>query len=315
MKIPLKSMELRLKSRVVGCGVQGDICLAIDLSQGKGGKWTIHESLAGRLGDESFAAQLSKMTGRRHFWVSPNEEGGLQVETARAIEIPEAGLVGKGKGKGEDFFRTQIQSRFVNETVVFGGLRMKGAGIEKGVATHEVHPVGGGAIQDNVTRDYHIWYATMGIRRPHIASTALALANAYLALYPREKRLATPLRLVVLKGRSNYRGILMDGWKYIDEVLLPRMNGDDAAVSVIESRIKGWVDYFTRQYPGLICERTIVPLIIAVKETWVSHYEHWDLWGEYAQERIDMTDSVADAILLNRDIAPVAFGMALQGGC
>ncbi len=306
-------MELRLKGRVVGCGVQDKYCLAIDLSQGKGGKWTVHASLAGTLGDEAFAAGLSKMTGRRHFWVSPSEEGGLQVETAHAIEILEAGVAGKGRGK--DFFLTQIRSRFVNETVVFGGMRMKGSSVEKGVVKKEVHPVGGGAIQDNVKRDYHTWYAKMGIRRPHIASTALALANAYLALYPQEKRRANPLRLVVLKGRSNYHGILMDDWKYIDEVLLPRMEGDDVAINVIKSRMDGWIDYFKRQYPGLIGERTIDPLIIAVKENPVSDYEHWDFWGEYAMDRIDMTEAVAERILSNRDIAPIAFGMALQGGC
>ena len=85
MKIPLRTVELRPKGHVVGCGVQGTTCLALDLSQGKGGKWSINWSLAGELGDEAFADRLSKMTGRRHFWVSPTEEGGLQVETARAL--------------------------------------------------------------------------------------------------------------------------------------------------------------------------------------------------------------------------------------
>ena len=51
MKIPLKSLELRPKGHVVGCGVQGSKCLALDLSQGKGGKWTINWSLTGDLGD------------------------------------------------------------------------------------------------------------------------------------------------------------------------------------------------------------------------------------------------------------------------
>ena len=178
-----------------------------------------------------------------------------------------------------------------------------------------VHNVGGGAIKDNVMRDYSDWYSRMRIRRPHIASTSLALANAYLALYPEEKRRVKPLRLVVLKGRSVYRAILMDDWKYIDEVLLPRMEGDDATKSVIEGRMNGWRDYFVRQHPVLAEGRSIDPLVVAVSETHVSEYEHWDLWGEFAMERIDMTEDVAQAILQNRDIAPIAFGMALQGGC
>ena len=313
MKITLKSLELRPKGHVVGCGVQGGKCLALDLSQGKGGKWSINWSLAGDLGDEAFAKVLSRKTGKRAFWVSPSEEGGLQVETVRAIEI----LDGEGFAKRarEDFFRTQIKSRFVNETVVFGGLRMKGAEVQGGVTVKSIHNVGGGAINDNVKRDYLNWYSKMLIRRPHIASTALALANAYLALYPAEKRLVQPLRLIVLKGRSVYRAILMDDWKYIDEVLLPRMEGDDAAVDVIQVRMDGWVDYFRRQHPDVVAEREVVPLVIAVKETPVSSYEHWDLWGEYAMQKIDMTGDGAEPILLNRDIAPIAFGMALQGGC
>lgn len=313
MKIPFRSMELRPKGHVVGCGVQGSKCLALALSQGRSGKWAINWSLAGELGDEAFAAQLSRKTGRRHFWVSPSEEGGLQVETARAIEIPDGDFA--RKDVREDFFLTQIRSRFVNETIVFGGMRMKGVGLQDGVATKSVHNVGGGAIKDNVNRDYRNWYSKMHIRRPHIASTALALANAYLALYPAEKRLANPLRIIVLKGRSVYRTILMDNWKYIDEVLLPRMEGDDASRNVIEGRIGGWIDYFSRQHPGIVEGRRIEPLVIAVKETHESEYEHWDLWGEYAMDKIDMTEAVAEAILSNRDIAPIAFGMALQGGC
>lgn len=313
MKIPFKSLEFSPKGHVVGCGVQGSSCLALDLSQGKNGKWAINWSLAGELGDETFAAKLSKMTGRRHFWVQPTEEGGLQVETTRAIEIPDGAFVKKG-GR-EDFFMTQIRSRFVNETIVVGGMRTKGADVIGGVAKNADHNVGGGAIRDNVNRDYLNWYSKMSIRRPHIASTALALANAYLALYPAEKRNANPLRLVILKGRSVYRAILMDGWKYMDEVLLPRMEGDDDTKSVIEGRVQGWIDYFNRLHPAVIENREISPLVIAVSESHASDYEHWDLWGEHAMDKIDMTGEVAEAILRNRDIAPVAFGMALQGGC
>ena len=313
MKIPLKSIDMRPKGHVVGCGVQGTKCLALDLSQGRGGKWAINWSLAGEFGDEAFSSSLSKKTGGRHFWVSPSEEGGLQVETARAIEIPETELA--RKGAQEDFFLTQIKSRFVNETIVLGGMRMKGEGRREGVVANSIHNIGGGAIKDNVNRDYLYWYSTMHIRRPHIASTALALANAYLALYPVEKRRANPLRLIVLKGRSVYRAILMDDWRYIDEVLLPRMEGDDASTSVIGERMRGWDDYFRRQHPGLVENRTIDPLVIAVSESAKSDYEHWDLWGEYAMEKIDMTESTALAILSNRDIAPIAFGMAIQGGC
>ena len=313
MKIPLKSLEIQPRGHVVGCGVQGDTCLALDLSQGKGGKWAINWSLAGKLGDKNFAKTLSRKTGGRHFWVSPREEGGLQVETARTIEI--FGGDGVRKAAREEFFLTQIKGRFVNEEIVFGGLRMKGVSMKDGISAKCVHNVGGGAIRDNVKRDYRFWYSTMSIRRPHIGSTALALANAYLALYPEKERRARPLRLVVLKGRSVYRAILMDDWKYVDEVLLPRMDEDDASAKVIENRMNGWSDYFRRQYPGLVADREIEPLVIAVKETFVSSYEHWNLWGEQAMDKIDMTGDVAETILTNRDIAPIAFGMALQGGC
>jgi len=315
MKIPFKTMEMRVKGHVVGCGVQGSQCLALDLAQGRHGKWAINWALAGELGDEDFAAALSKRTGGRHFWVSPSEEGGLQVDTTRAIEIPGDDLSKKGVAEG--FFLTQIRSFFVNETIVYGGLRMRGVETQGGVTKKITHNVGAGAIRDNIKRDYLNWYSQMHIRRPHIASTALALANAYLALYPSEKRLAKPLRLVVLKGRSVYRAILMDDWKYVDEVLLPRMEGDDADVNVIRGRMEGWKAYFRNQHPALVevHKADIEPLVVAVKEDPVSDYEHWDLWGAYAQEKIDMTGAVAEPILTNRDIAPIAFGMALQGGC
>ena len=313
MKIPLKTLELRPKGHVVGCGVQGSKCLALDLSHGRGGKLSINWSLAGDLGDEAFVKTLSRKTGTHHFWVSPSEEGGLQVEAALAIEIP--GGLDVSKGSQQDFFLTQLNSRFVNEEIVCGGLRVKGAGVRGGTTVKCVHNVGGGAIRDNVKRDYYNWYSKRSIRRPHIASTALALANAYLSLYPDDRRRAQPLRLVMLKGERVYRAILMDDWKYIDEVLLPRMEGDDANGDVIRVRMDGWIDYFRRQHPDVVADREIVPLVIAVKETAVSSYDHWDLWGEGAMEKIDMTEDVAQAILSNRDIAPIALGMALQGGC
>ena len=203
--------------------------------------------------------------------------------------------------------------KFQKVTLIGGGVL--GSQIAYQTAYKRVHNVGGGAIKDNVKRDYRNWYSKMGIRRAHIASTALALANAYLALYPAEKRMATPLRLVMLKGRSLYRAILMDDWRYIDEVILPRMEGDDADKATIAVRTQGWIDYFKSQHPELGEGRRIDPLLISVKETHVSDYEHWDLWGEYAMEKIDMTEAVAEPILSNRDIAPIAFGMALQGGC
>lgn len=318
MKIPSRTIDMHVKGHVVGCGVQGPNCLALDLSQAKNGKWSINWSLAGELGEGMFAASLSKLVGKSHFWVSPCEEGGLQVETSQVIEIPDAALA--KKGLREDFFTTQIKSRFVNETVVIGGMRMQGPEEKKpmqdgGKHDGSIHNVGGGAIRDNVKRDYRNWYSKMHIRRPHVASTALALANSYLALYPAELRASNPLRLVVLKGRSVYRAILMDDWKYIDEVVLPRMEGDDASIVVIEGRIQGWVDFFSQQHPAIVGERKIVPLLISVKENHISDYEHWDLWGEAAMDKIDMGESTAHAILMNRDIAPIAFGMALQGGC
>jgi len=313
MKILTRTCDFRPRGHVVGCGVQGSKCLALGLSAGKGGKLSIGWSLDGELGDPMFAEKLSKLTGARHFWASPSEQGGLQVETTRTIEMP-AGEFATKSGKS-DYFVTQIKSRFVKDTVVIGGLCMKGEEIDGGRVVPAEHNVGAGAIKESVNRDYRYWYSTMGISRPHIASTALALANAYLALYPAEKRRANPFRLVLLKGRSVYRAVLMDDWKYIDEVLLPRMDGDDASPDVIAARMQGWIDYFTRQHPAVVQDRTIDPLVVAVKETHVSSFEHWDLWDENAIDKIDMTEAVAGPILSNRDIAPIAFGMALQGGC
>ena len=317
MKIPFKTLEMGFKGHVVGCGIQGNRWLALDLSRGKRGKkWAVNWAVAGEIGDEEgqkeFARRLSSLTGSRHFWVSPREAGGLQVETARAIEIPEGG----SKEARQGFFMTQVKSRFVDETIFVGGLRMKGVDVREGVAAKNcVHNVGGGAIRDYVRRDYDFWYSTMSIRRPHVASTSLALANAYYELYPEKQRLANLLRLVVLKGQSAYRAILMDDWRYVDEILLPRMEGDDSTAFVIEQRMEGWMDYFRRQHPELDGSRKIDPLVIMVRENSVSAYEHWDLWGEGAEDMIDMSEAVAEPILKNRDIAPISFGMALQGGC
>jgi len=311
---------MSVRGHVVGCGVQGGDCLALDLSSAKDGRLTVNWALAGALGNLDFAKTLSKKVGGRHFWVSPSEAGGLQLEAAKAVELPKHG--GTDKATVAGYYSTQVKSGFVSDDVVVGGLKMLDP--QSKPKKPEFHHVGGGALVGNVKQDYLSWYSLMKIRRPHVASSALALANTYLALYPEERRREKPLRMIVLNGRSLHRAILMDDWKYVDEVMQSRMNDELDTQAAVDGRAAGWINHFKALHPEVFFvkkdrseppeERSAEPLIVRRYPEETSVYELWDVWAANGR-MTELKPEIDEAVRVNCDISPVAFGMALQGGC
>lgn len=304
MNIIKRTINTMLRRRTVGCGLQGGSYLALSMKSAHG-KWHIEWAQTGTLGDEESAKRLSDKVRKTPFWTHPSESGGLKLTTARTIEIPQ-GM--KGKQLLEQLLTTQISSRFLDKEIVVGGVAMAGLD-EKGKKT--THYVGGGAIREHVDEDYGNWYRIMGIRRPHLTSATLALANAYLALYPKEKRAEKPLRMIVLRGRSIDQVILMDDWRYLDELELPRMDG---APGNLLGLIRVWEDDFRKNCGAEVEGREIMPVVVDVGDDQLEGLEYWNLWDETAVERIKMDGQTAEVLIANRDLAPIAFGMAIAGG-
>lgn len=304
MNIIKRTINTMLRRRTVGCGLQGGTYLALSMKSARG-KWQIEWVQTGTLGDEDSAKRLSAKVRKTPFWTHPSEAGGLKLTTARSIEIP-PGF--KGRQLLEQLLSTQVSSRFLDKEIVVGGVAVSGNDA-KGKKT--THYVGGGAIREHVDEDYGNWYKIMGIRRPHLTSATLALANAYLALYPKEKRAEKPLRMIVLRGRSVDQVILMDDWRYLDELELPRMEG---APGNLLGLIRVWEDDFRKNCGAEVEGREIVPVVVDVGENQLEGLEYWNLWDETAVERIKMDGQTAEVLIANRDLAPIAFGMAIAGG-
>ena len=304
MNIIKRTINTMLKRRTVGCGLQGGAYLALSMKSAHG-KWQIEWAQTGTLGDEDSAKRLSSKVKKTPFWTHPSESGGLKLTTARSIEIP---LGIKGKELLNQLLFTQVSSRFLDKEIVTGGVAMSCIGA-KGKKT--VHYVGGGAIREHIDEDYGNWYRIMGIRRPHLTSATLALANAYLALYPKEIREEKPLRMIVLRGRSVDQVILMDDWRYLDELELPRMEGVPGNILGL---IRVWEDDFRKNCASEVGDREIIPLVVDVGDDQVEGLEYWNLWDETAVARIKMDGQTAEVLIANRDLAPIAFGMAIAGG-
>lgn len=304
MNIIKRTINTMLRRRTVGCGLQGGTYLALSMKSARS-KWQIEWAQTGTLGDADSAKRLSAKVRKTPFWTHPSESGGLKLTTSRSIEIP-PGI--RGKQLLEQLLSTQVSSRFLDKEIVIGGVAVSGTDA-KGKKT--THYVGGGAIREHVDEDYGNWYRIMGIRRPHLTSSTLALANAYLALYPKEKRAEKPLRMIVLRGRSVDQVILMDDWRYLDELELPRMEGVPGNILGL---IRVWEDDFRKNCASEVGDREIIPLVVDVGDDQVEGLEYWNLWDETAVARIKMDGQTAEVLIANRDLAPIAFGMAIAGG-
>ncbi len=289
----------KLPRAVIGCGVQGVDCLAMSVS-GAPGHWTVQWAKLGELGDSDFAGNLSRAAGRTHLWTPPTEEGAAQMSFAGGIDLPVLG--GKKFGRAESIaaLRTQVQGRMeqVAAPIVISGLEMKDSDEKFS------HWVGGGALRERIRLDYKNWRKRMGIINPHIASSPMALANLYMALYPPATIKSVPLRLIVLEGRLTTHAVLMNDWRFLDALECGMMEGQTLDAPLV----KQWAEYAASRHA---LADSPVPIIISLKEEAPFDCEAWSPFGS---ESVTMSADVRNLVNGNHDLSAMAFGMALQGG-
>lgn len=299
-----RTLSMKLRRTTIGCGVQGDDCLALAVSGGEGA-WRIEWGLLGKMDDPAYARQLSHKVWRRPLWAPPLDRreaafinicgidlsfGGNDAQAARltAKEIRAA-------------LRTQTLGRIPHgsDSVMLCGLEMRGEDGER-------HLVGAATAQGLIQHSYADWHERMGILHPHVGSSAAALANAYLALYPAARRRKSPLRLLALEGREITLAILLDDWRLLDAIQFRMMEGQRLDTLLLQQ----WTSFFGDRNH---LEDAPTPCVIAYDGAG-NGPASFETWSPFADADLVHNDfAVQDVMRENPDLAALAFGMALQG--
>lgn len=298
-----KKLDIRLGKPVVGCGSQASECLAMAV-RGSPGNWAIAWAMYGQRFDPVFYAGLTKKVWRRPFWVSPWETGMEQESVVSHIDLSFQQAAGRRIGGAEKSaaLRTQMLGHFsyASEPHVMLGLEIRGP-------DQAQHLVGGVARESMINQQYAEWKRKAKIIKPHIGSTAAALANLYLGLYPEDARKTKPDRLLVLEGRESAYAVLMQDWRLIEAIRyqLP------ANQELDESLLAHWSGYMMERNhmnhePDLLVIQTGSRRGLPVS---------CEVWDPFSVRGIMFAEpSSRNLVEQHPDLAAIAFGMALQGG-
>jgi hypothetical protein len=298
-----RMLNPRLRRLTIGCGLQGEDCLAMAV-KGRPAAWRIEWGLAGKRHDPAFWRELRKKVWRRPLWAPPWESGVEQDMVVCGVDVHFETGTRRGRVPASEqraALRTQVMSRYahVADPACLCGLELRGP-------DGEYHLVGAAARREAIRMNYREWRHGAGIIHPHIGATAAALANVYLALYPEEERRRQPWRMLVLEGRETTHAVLMQDWRLLDSIQYQMMPGQRLEPVLMEQ----WIQYSRER--NRIAE-PLVPLVVASYDDSVNVPENM-FWFPFKGLAPTMCgQGVEDLIASHPDLAPLAFGMALQG--
>jgi hypothetical protein len=303
LKVRSGNLSFSVRRNVIGCGMSEGECLALSV-RGRDGAWSIKWGLQGNPYDQEFVRRLNSRVWRRPFWAPPV---GSSVDNEMALCTVDLSFHGDGKGRVRNHeikaaLRTQVSGRLVQSAVP---LCLHGFGIkdrDKGGR----HLIGAAATQELIDDSYRFWKREVRIINPHIGSNAIALANLYLALYPREQRQARPWRMVVLEGHGTTHALLMHDWRLMDAIAYQMMEGQ-ALDSVL---LNSWVDFLSQDHQP---DGAIETIVIETSQSRLTN-ANYEPWNPFTDTPLKM-DAQAGALMEQHpQQAALAFGMALQGG-
>jgi hypothetical protein len=286
----------------VGCGMHEGKCLAIGVDSARG-KWRIGWALYGELSrerDPAFIEALRRRVGRRHLWAPLVGEATGQ-EVVCAVDLPGGAGTRLSKGDQTAAVTTQLRARVLHpaEPYVITQSVFKGG---KGKS----HVLGAAARKKDVDEQYRAWRKVLGIRNPHLSSPAVALANAYFALYPTAKQQERPCRLLICEGPDGTLACCLDGGHLIDTLYVQKIPGQ----SVTAMHIHEWSETFEKRHA--LAGRSPLPCVVQTVHT-DGFGDEVELWRPFDDAALDVAAEARDLIAAHPILAPIAFGMALQG--
>jgi hypothetical protein len=299
-----RNVRARLKRLTIGCGIQGDHGLALAV-RGREGMWSIEWGLFGTRHDPQYARALSKRVWRRPFWGGSWDIGFEREVVTIGVDLSFVSAAdGKQPGTKEikAALRTQLMARYPHPSKPSAliGVEMRGPGGER-------HVIGSVVEREAVQHSYKEWNEDVGILYPHVGCSALAVANIYLALYPESLRAKNPVRLLVLEGREITHAVLMDDWRLLNCIQYQMMQNQKLDRPLLEE----WIAYLQNDYA---LDTQPIPCVLKSREGLDPDYLG-EVWSPFQDEtRIKCDEPTLKLIEEHADLAPLAFGMALQGG-
>lgn len=303
VKIRNGNIALRMRRTVVGAGVQDGQCLALAVG-GREGAWRLRWGLHGRLDDADFARRLRTRVWRRPFWAPPLGSGADQDMAVCAVDLSfRDGQAGRSRPhEVKAALRIQVSGRLMQSA---GPLVLHGISL-KDKAAGGRHLVGAAAPRGLIDHSFRYWHREAGIINPHIGSNAAALANLYLALYPPQKRVDQPWRMLVLEGGETTHALLMNEWRLVDAIAYQMME-DQALNDVL---LDSWLRFFSQHHN---LDTPIEPFVIEASSSRVQLTD-CEFWRPFDDAPLKADPQTGKLIEMHPQLAALAFGMALQGG-
>ena len=297
--ISRRKLRAALPKKTVGCAIQDSYAVMLSLRGGPRG-WLVDWAADGALDNKRFLRAASSKIWLKDFWASPTRGGSAQKDFAFAVDTPDedfSALNGKTKAL---LLKTQVERRYpvVIEPIVLSGLEMQGP--------DGIHFVGGGSIANRIDEDIKMWRRLVGASRPHIASTAAAIANVYLALYGEAERKARPCRMVVAEGEIA-TAVVLDGWRLIDSVEYRMLEGQRITGALVDQ----WRDFVASNHPDTSLDPT--PLVVG-DGSQTDQRDGLEVWNPFECAQVRVKEAAAATTARRTGPAAVAMGMAMQGG-
>ena len=310
--------------RIVHGGRQAGCCIRVDGDAG-GGEclalgvawrdesfrllWSEYGKLNPGAEQDDFAVRLRRRVGRRAFWVPVTDRGAEQNLAIHAVDLDARDERGKPMargGKREIFVRTQV-GQHVPETspddIAFADTRQFAAG--------RSHTIGAIVRRSAVKQSYDFWRGEMRLRSPHVGSAVIGLANVSVALMPELVVMSSQYRLVVLETLHAIYGCFFQGRR-----LLHALFYEPAAMQRLHPDM---LTYWQNRMRVEFAVEESIPIELRVVQSWPLELappgvEAGCIWRPWESSRLSWPDPKARACVLeNLDLAPVAFGLALQG--
>lgn len=316
--VKTKGRSIVRSGNQAGCGIRKDAvtgggdCLALGVVW-RGEEFRVQWSLCGTISPgtdrHDFAAILRRRVGCRPCWAPVTDREAEQNMAIHAVDLDahdeQGRLLAKG-GRREIFVRTQV-SRYVPasrpDDLTFADTRRLDA-------KHD-HTIGATVRRAAVAQAYAFWRRDMGIRSPHIGAVAIGLANTTLALLPELTSAESTHRLIVLEAIHATYGCFLHGSRlchalFYEPAANQRLHPD---------MLSYWQNMMREEY----ALDAASPVETRVVQSWPlvhapAGIEAGAIWNPWESPRLKWADAGAQAhVLENPDLAPVAFGLALQG--
>ena len=297
----------------VGSHPEGCDCLSLRLSW-SGDRYRVNWShiapLTSREERREWAALLRKRIGRTTFWIPLMDTEAEQNLAVHAVDLDVLDASGRSlakKSNRQGFVIAQVGSHVARPST--DDLAVADT-VE--VAPNRMHTVGAMARRAAIDQSFSFWSREMALRSPRVGVVPIAIANTVLALLPSVSTDATPThRLFVLEMLHATYGCYLYGSRlrhflYYTPPVGHRLHPD---------MLTHWCGLIRDEFEIGIENEIDVKVI----QSWSlddrpQGVDERYIWNPWQSEQLNWeSDTVRSNLLDNLELAPVAFGLALQG--